>query len=65
MLGCATLPSVSCCLLQRERDRAYQLHKQRLADMKPRIDNSVPDTYGIMKNNPKRDQLLSERLYEI
>ena len=58
----SSLPSYQS---QRERERAYQLHKQRLADMKPRVDNSRPDTFGIMRNNPKREQLLAERLFEI
>jgi hypothetical protein len=42
-----------------------ELHKQRLSDMKHRIDNSKPETFDLVLSKGKRQMLEKERQTEV
>ena len=46
---------------QRGAQRRYELHRQRLAHMRPSVDNKPPPTYQHLRANMKRVQIEEER----
>jgi E3 ubiquitin-protein ligase TRIP12 len=53
--------------MDRVRKREHDLHRQRIKQMRPQIDTTMPETCHLdhLRNNLKREQLLEERYYEI
>eukprot|EP00164_Ancoracysta_twista_P001578 GFYU01002067.1.p1 GENE.GFYU01002067.1~~GFYU01002067.1.p1 ORF type:complete len:225 (-),score=32.01 GFYU01002067.1:524-1198(-) len=60
-----SIPEANKICSEKWRDRAYQIHKQRLNSMKPAIDNKPPTKYTHLVQNLKKAQLEEERYSEI
>lgn len=54
-----------CACVQRWQRHCMELHKQRLGDMKHRIDNTKPETYDLVLSKGKRHMLEKERQTEV
>lgn len=53
--------------MDRVRKRDHEMHRQRISQMRPQIDTTVPSVYHLdhLRNNLKREQILEERYFEI
>ncbi|KAG9393780.1 hypothetical protein J8273_4643 [Carpediemonas membranifera] len=65
MCAFRAIPVASKICSKKWDDRAFELHRKKLAGIKPSIDNSAPKQFNHFKNNKKKQQLQEERYYEI
>ena len=54
----SVLPTSSKILMKRWDDRAHEIHRKKLADVKPQIDSHKPIRYKHLKKRAKREQIL-------
>lgn len=49
-------PVVNKLVIEKNRDRAYNRHREKLAQVKPSIDNKPPNAYPHLQKNWKKIQ---------
>ena len=59
------IPEYNRIMCERELNRNKQIHKRKVRQMEPRIDNSLPSTIGYLSNNTKRDHMIERKYYYI
>lgn len=58
-------PKASKVTFERDRSRAYALHRDRLRSVRPSIDNRPPRQFPHMRRNLKKEQQMEERYAKI
>lgn len=59
------IPVANKILDKREHERRKQLHEKKLREIKCSVDQERPATFGVLRNNKKRQQLKEDRIIEI
>lgn len=57
------VPNKSCYHFVNEQNQ--KIHKKKIREMKPFIDNGLPLTFGYGNNRRKKEQLIEDRFTEI
>lgn len=52
-------------VIQKSRDQSYNIHRDKLSNVKSTIDNKPPKVHSHLKNKAKKAQVEKERLEEI
>ncbi len=55
MVGAKPVASKICS--KKWEERAYELHRKKLANIKPSIDTKAPKQYSHFKSNKKKQQM--------
>ena len=59
------IPRGKKVLAKRQEERKEELHNKKLAEVRSQVDVAAPNTYGVLRTKPKKDQQLEERYSEI
>ena len=59
------IPRGKKVLAKRQDERNEEMHYKKLAEVRSQVDVAAPNTYGVLRTKPKKDQLLEERYSEI